>query len=39
MRPTFVEERYMEDPAGWGDEWPENTPVYEALDYSIYETT
>jgi hypothetical protein len=29
---AFVEERYMEDPAAWGDEWPENPPVYEAVD-------
>jgi hypothetical protein len=27
-----AEERYMEDPAAWGDEWPENPPIYEAVD-------
>jgi hypothetical protein len=27
---AFVEERYMEDPAAWCDEWPENPPIYEA---------
>jgi hypothetical protein len=32
MRPTFVEEPYMEGPAAWGDEWPENPPIYEAVD-------
>jgi hypothetical protein len=32
MRPAFVEERYMEDPAAWSDEWPENPPIYEAAD-------
>ena len=30
--PLVVEERYMEDPAAWGDEWPENPPIYEAVD-------
>ena len=25
-------ERYMEDPGAWGDEWPENPPIYEAAD-------
>ena len=30
--PAFVEERYMEDPAAWSDEWPENPPIYEAAD-------
>ena len=29
--PNVVEERYMEDPAAWGAEWPENPPIYEAL--------
>jgi hypothetical protein len=28
----LLEERYMEDPAAWGDEWPENPPIYDALD-------
>ena len=32
MCPAFVEERYMEDPAGWGDEWPETPPSYGAVD-------
>jgi hypothetical protein len=33
MLPTFVEEeRYMEDPDAWSDEWPEIPPVYEAVD-------
>jgi hypothetical protein len=32
MLPAFVEERYMEDPAAWSDEWPENQPIYEAAD-------
>jgi hypothetical protein len=30
--PNVVEERYMEDPTVWGDEWPENPPIYEAAD-------
>ncbi len=30
--PNVVEERYMEDPAAWGAEWPENPPIYEAAD-------
>jgi hypothetical protein len=30
--PAFVEERYMEDPGAWDDEWPENPPIYEAVD-------
>jgi hypothetical protein len=29
---ALVEERYMDDPAAWGDEWPENPPIYEAVD-------
>jgi hypothetical protein len=32
MLTAFVEERYMEDPGAWGDEWPENPPIYEAAD-------
>jgi hypothetical protein len=32
MLSAFVEERYMEDPAAWGDEWPENPPIHEAVD-------
>jgi hypothetical protein len=32
MLPAFVEERYMEDFAAWGDEWPEKKPIYEAVD-------
>jgi hypothetical protein len=32
MLPAFVLERYMEDPDAWGDEWPENSPIYEAVD-------
>ena len=32
MLPAFVEERYMEDPGAWGDEWLENPPIYEAAD-------
>ena len=32
MLPAFVEERYMEDPGAWGDEWPENPPIHEAAD-------
>jgi hypothetical protein len=30
--PLIVEERYMEDPDAWGDEWPEHPPIYEAVD-------
>jgi hypothetical protein len=32
MLPAIVEERYMEDPGAWGDEWPENPPIHEAAD-------
>jgi hypothetical protein len=32
MLPAFDGERYVEDPAAWGDEWPENPPIYEAAD-------
>jgi hypothetical protein len=32
MCPAFVEERYMEDPAAWDDEWTEKPPIYEAVD-------
>jgi len=32
MRSAFVEERYMEDPTAWGDERPEKSPIYEAVD-------
>jgi hypothetical protein len=32
MLPVFVLERYMEHPAAWGDERPENPPTYEAVD-------
>ncbi len=30
--PAWAEERYMEGPDAWGDEWPENPPIYEAVD-------
>ena len=30
--PNVVEGRYMEDPAAWGAEWPENPPIYGAVD-------
>jgi hypothetical protein len=30
--PLVVEERYMEDPAACGDEWPENPPIYEVVN-------
>jgi hypothetical protein len=32
MLSAFVEERHMEDPAAWGEEWPENPPIYKAVD-------
>jgi hypothetical protein len=32
MLPAFVEERYMEAPATWRDEWPEKKPIYEAVN-------
>jgi hypothetical protein len=32
MLSAFVEERYMEGPGAWGDEWPENPSLYEAVD-------
>jgi len=32
MLTAFVEERYMEYPAAWGDEWSENPPICEAVD-------
>jgi hypothetical protein len=32
MRPAFVEDRHMEDPDAWGAGWPENPPIYEAVD-------
>jgi hypothetical protein len=30
--PAWAEERYMEDPGAWGDEWPENPPIHEAAE-------
>jgi hypothetical protein len=32
MLPAFVEEPYVEDPAAWSDECPEDPPIYEAAD-------
>jgi Fe2+ transport system protein FeoA len=29
---AIVEERYDEDPDAWGDDYPENPPIYEAVD-------
>ena len=32
MRTAVVKENYMEDLSAWGGEWPENPPIYEAVD-------